>query len=223
MQYTMDITIRDSEIDYTINPFLPFASNRFLDDKSLRYVVKREFIQDDGGWTIFLNNIQANANKVDAERSWQILGTHNIGRNLDSDSAVDFWPALESLYGASGDDSLWFASIDEVYEYLFMTNYTVVVKSINGNNINYKLFVPASSNFWFRDLSVLLSGISNLDGVSATSSDNCKGMSYNINDNKLLINLDFNTNLEAKAEKYVSKFETSLSDSDYDDAQYFVQ
>jgi hypothetical protein len=38
-----------------------------------------------------------------------------------------------------------------------------------------------------------------------------------------MINLDFNTDLEAKAEKYVSKFETSLADSDYDDAQYFVQ
>lgn len=152
-------------------------------------------------------------------REWIINGQHRVNYEANADS---IWTKLNQNFGAIGDDSIWVPSFDEMYEWWFMRTNSVVVKSISGQTINYKIFISALDNFWFRSISCLLTGISSLTGVSVTSSDNCAGTSFAINDGKLLVNLDFNPDLIPKVEKYVSQFESSQNTFDYEDALYFA-
>lgn len=204
---------------YTGIFYKPFSPQMDLDSKYI--MPKRKFIV--GGYTLnsFKDDIAASASAEEANRVWEILGLHTPYRDS---GYFEFFPELESLYGASGDDSLWVASIDEVFEYWYMTNYAAVHKSINGQEIKFKIYVPCGSNFYFRSISCLLSGINTTNGLLVNSSDNCKGMSFGINDSKLLVNLDFNEDLISKVEKYLSIFEANPGEEyAYDNAEYFIQ
>lgn len=129
---------------------------------------------------------------------------------------------IADVYGKNGSDDVWVTSVDEFYEYWFMSKYTTIVKQVEGQKIKYTLFIPTASDFYYRDISLNVSGISSLEGVTVNSSDNCKGGSFGIKDNQLLVNLDFNPNLIDKVEKYVSKFEITEDLFDREDALYFV-
>ena len=148
-----------------------------------------------------------------------------IGSAHESDKwETDFIKNIHELYGDIGDDSLWFPTLDEMYEYWYMRMNTLSVKSITSGGIHYKLYVPKRQNFFFRDLSVMLSGITSITGVSVSSSDNVYGTSAAINDGKLLVNLNFDEKLIQRAEKYVSALEAAPNaEYAYDNAIYFVQ
>ena len=127
-------------------------------------------------------------------------------------------------FGAEALDNLWFPTLDEFYEYWYMANNSFVSKTITDTGIKFKLFVPKMPSFFFRDLSVLLDGISSLDGVSVSSGNNVYGHSFGLSEGKLLVNLNFDEKLLARAEKYVSIFEANYNAKYvYDDAYYFVQ
>jgi hypothetical protein len=131
---------------------------------------------------------------------------------------------VHDLYGDEALDNLWFPTLDEMYEYWFMRTNTSSVKTITPNGLHFKMYVPQMPNFHFRDISVLLSGISEMTGISVTSSDNVYGTSSAINDGKLLINLNFDQKLIGRTEKHVSAFEANpTGDYLYDNAAYFVQ
>ena len=130
---------------------------------------------------------------------------------------------IEELYGISGDDSIWFASVDEVYEYWFMINNTVVSSTqITPNSIKYTLNVAKLDNFWFRSLSCILTGL--VGNITIASSDNCSGLSYVNRAQNVLVNLDFNSDLLPKVNKYMDIL-TSNPTNQYalENAQYFVQ
>lgn len=131
---------------------------------------------------------------------------------------------IHELYGDIGNDSLWFPTLEEFFEYWYMRENTLSVKSVTETGVRYRMYVPKGANFFFRDLSVLISGISSLEGVSVTSGDNVYGTSFAMNDGKLLVNLDFNPLLMERVNKYVEAFEADYNaEYAYDDAYYFVQ
>jgi len=219
LQFIMDNNARSGATG-TFDYYYPFDASIDISNKSGQRIIRRDFMPGDyNSVAMWVDRILSDAALPEAQRRFLVIGCHRVATGLFEADLI----RLDNALGASGNDTLWLPSINEFFEYQFMINNTVAVKSVNGQTINYKLFVPTASNFWFRDLSVLLSGISSLTGLTVTSSDNCKGTSFGISDGKLLVNLDFNASLIEKAEKYVSKFETSLTDTDYDDALYFVQ
>lgn len=131
---------------------------------------------------------------------------------------------IHEAYGDIGDDSLWFPTLDELFEYWYMRENTLSVKTVTETGVHYKMYVPKGANFFFRDLSVLLSGITSLTGVNVTSGNNVFGTSFAINDGKLLVNLNFNELLMQRVNKYVEAFEADYNkEYAYDDAYYFVQ
>lgn len=148
--------------------------------------------------------------------AWMIGGAH---RNTAEGAAM--FTEVESRWGCSGDDSIWFPSVDEFFEYWFMTKFATVGKSVEGQKVKFSLYMPSAENFWFKSISCLLSGISTAEGV--TISSDCPGLSFGMSDDKLLVNLDFNPDLLDKVERYVSKYETSENEYDYEDAAYFIQ
>lgn len=196
----------------------PFSSSALLDDKRIeKLIIRRRFLNE--LYQDFLDAISSNDSLEKSNQIWNIFGCHRTGAHTSQ-----FLKDLENSYGVSGNDSMWMPSTDEYYEYWFMTQYGKSYKTIDGQKIKFKVYVPCGKNFWFRSISCLLSGISNVTDVSVVSSDNCFGTSFAINDGKLLVNLDFNPELPQRAEKYVSILEADKTkEYAYDDAQYFVQ
>ena len=220
VQLQSDVSTRVGE-DGTLQQYKPFANNYDLWDKTNKIIMQEDFVNFTSyKVSDFYNQIETELAKSENDRIYRVFGFHKLA----SDNGwQDFFKNMLANHGASGADDVWFPSIDEFFEYILMRDKTVAVKSVSNKTITYKLFVPTQENFWFRSLSLLLSGITDLTGITVSSSDNCKGTSFAISNGKLMVNLDFNADLEVKAEKYVSKFETSLLYSDYEDAQYFVQ
>jgi len=202
--------------------FYPFVNSVDIDDKGNQANIYRKFFNSVSyTFTDFLNEITNDIADVEANRIWRIFGMHRVD---PAGGIRDFLTSLESLHGVSGDDTIWFCSPDEMVEYWFMTRYAAISKSVSGQEITFKIHVPAAKNFWFNSISCLLSGISDITGVVVSSSDNCNGTSFAINNGQLLVNLDFNKDLLGKVEKYVSIFETNSAQLyAHDDAQYFVQ
>jgi len=209
------ITTAQEQVVTRVKPF----SQEFTLEKGV-VCVKRDFYNSNL-LNYFLTILADQASGVipEVDRTWLVGGNHLPSAGMEQ----AYYQQVETLYGASGNDSIWFPSLDEMYEYWFMRKNTTVTKTIDGQNLTFRLDVPKSNNFWFRSLSVLLSGITDTTGVKVSSSDNCQGTSYAVNDGKLLVNLDFNPDLITKVEKYMAIFESSLNSSDKEDAQYFIQ
>lgn len=146
---------------------------------------------------------------------WVGITTHRVDL-----SRIELLETIYSLYGKGGDDSLWVASWDEVYEYIQMRLNSVIKKIVSNNTITWKILVPFSKNYYFKDLSFLISGITSVDALSV--SDKIFGYSYAAHGSGMLINVNFNELLLECAEKYTSKFESTLSEEDKTDAYYFV-
>lgn len=223
VQYNMEIANRGT--DSICVPFKPFNNSYLLDYKPSKHMVQRFFYSTSYNFEGWKNAIISQMSLPEADRVWQILGMHRMTTNPDENgtSLQQAITQVEEAQGVSGTDEIWFPSIDEVYEYWFMTYYGKVYKTVNGQSVKFKVYAPCGKNFWFRSISCLLSGISSINGVSVVSSDNCFGTSYAMSDGKLLVNLDFNPELPQRAEKYVSILEADKNkEYAYDDAQYFV-
>ena len=96
----------------------------------------------------------------------------------------------------------------------------VTRKIVNSNTITFKIIIPFAKNFYFKDVSLLLSGLTALNGL--TLSSNVLGYSHATRGTGVLLNVNFNNMLLELSEKYTSKFEGSQQDEDKDDALYFV-
>ena len=203
-----------------------FAENATLDKNDI--TVKRDFNISATYATDLLNNLTVMRNQLRADRKWLIGSSHrpNPGYQMletSNEGEYKLFTQIEELYGISGDDSIWFASVDEVYEYWFMINNTVVSSTqITPNSIKYTLNVAKLDNFWFRSLSCILTGL--VGNITIISSDNCYGLSYANKAQDVLINLDFNPDLLAKVDKYMNILTDDVTNQQaLENAQYFVQ
>lgn len=213
--------------DTRIQKVYPFSSNFSLDKTDV--IIQRLFAygsdltdtNDNPQYAQDLLNHLASFNSTEDKSSifWLIGSAH---RSSHWESVLI--KNIHELYGDIGLDNLWFPTVDEFFEYWYMRQNTLSVKTITDTGVHYKLYVPKAANFFFRDLSVMLDGISSLTGVNVTSGDNVYGTSFAINDNKLLVNLNFNELLMQRVNKYVEAFEADYNkEYAYDDAYYFVQ
>lgn len=212
--FSLNNDLIEATISQTIDrDVFPFKENESLDKTS--GCIKRDF----GDTSDKLYNIlQAELLLQEKERKWIINGSHRQYAN----NVSAFFNKLDSTFGASGQDCVWVPSIDEYVEYSYMRNHTKINKSVEGNKIIFTLQVPVKDQFWFKSISLLLSGINDTSEIYVSASDSVYGLSYGLNDNKLLINLDFNDYLPEHAEKYTSIFENFKTVEAYEDALYFV-
>lgn len=206
--------------DNHVKTVYPFKEGFSLDKRNVTiqrifaYGTDDEYVDD------LMTRLQDARSRTDLSLvPWLIGSGHQCSKTLDS----TLLRRIEAVYGASGDDSIWFPSVDEFFEYWFITSLATVVKDISGQKVKFTIYLPTSENFWFKSVSCLLSGITSIEGVTIVSSDNCNGESYAINDGKLLVNLDFNPGLLDKVERYVSEYESTGDIFDKEDASYLVQ
>lgn len=154
------------------------------------------------------------------------------GHNIEMDNAkfldweTEMMPFLDYLYdtyGKGGDDSIWFAPLEEIYEYIFARHFSSVSVDDDGTDLIVSAKIAGMRNFRRRDLSLKLSGI-DFSGVGTIRTDvDTYYMGSGLQaDGTLLVNIDMDGNLVALAEKYVTAFETSPSQDSLEDAKYMV-
>lgn len=148
---------------------------------------------------------------------WVIGSGHRCSSELDT----VLFTQIEEKFGVSGNDSIWVPSVDEFYEYWYMTKGTKISKTIEGQNVNFKLEIPVKDNFWFKNLSCLVDGLSNTDGIQDSS--DCDVFSYGMSDGKVLINFGWGGTTYEIANQYVNNAMLSFRAGDYEDALYFSQ
>lgn len=140
---------------------------------------------------------------------------------------LDLFTTINDKYGKDGKDCIWFASLDEIYEYNYIRNNYIIEKSVSNNVLTLKFSCP-SSNFpnelqFHRDFSVIIKGVTSLSTTDISFGKNVYGLSMaKQNNDSWMINIDCNKSLLDKAERYTSVFEKEQSTSTKEDALYFV-
>lgn len=128
---------------------------------------------------------------------------------------------LCDTYGEYGDDSLWFASTDELLHYLHYRQKTKLAVSNNNQSFSITIDIPRLQNMYNKELTL---NITNFNGnVSSIINETFDGFSYSISQNAIVINCNSSENLINNAEKYVTIFEESRTSENLRDAQYMVQ
>lgn len=123
-------------------------------------------------------------------------------------------------YGKDGSDDIWFATVDEVYEYMHARKNVMIRKTADGNKLRVAVYVPKGQYFYYPEFSLLVSGAGAVTGVSA--SDDVPGLSWGVHGDGILINASTDTSLVAMAEECTSRFERTEKNVDRTDALYFV-
>ncbi|MDR6734162.1 hypothetical protein [Sphingobacterium sp. 2149] len=215
-QSVSDIMMNTAQSGHTlIKKAYPYRSGFNL-DKSI-IAVERWFAGEDNYDNNVFSKLQQFNDTADLENVYWLIGA----AHKSSEWEYNLFKRINDAFGSMGSDKIWFASVDEIYEYWYLTTNATVIRSLGTNQVTFKLYFPRMPRFWFNEVSCLLSGVSALEGLSISS--NTDGLSYAINGGKLLVNLNFNKDLLTRAEKYTAAFEATPNASYvYDDAMYMV-
>ncbi len=162
------------------------------------------------------------------------FGTHEVCADLVPTFCQGYLEWLHKTYGAKGDDSVWPATIDEIWQYNYMKQNTAITRSIStvedgpgskpGTKVIFDIAIGDDPAFRFKELSFLISGITVSDdiriyGKAVTQSMANKGSS-------VLLNLGWNDQNIKLAEKYTAIAEVKSKDkyaSDFAaDAKFFI-
>lgn len=177
--------------------FFPSASG----DQTEQDVVKAKFQQEYA--------------KTPEQRKWFHFCCHTATINW-----VNLLVWFNDNYGKDGSDDIWFATVDEVYEYLHARNNALIRKSADGNKLRVTVYIPKGQYFYYPEFSLLLTGAENVSGIN--SSDNVPGLSWAAHGDGVLINVNTDAALAAMAEECTSKFERTEKSVDKNDALYFA-
>ena len=163
------------------------------------------------------SQIEAELRKTKEEREAVHVGIH--GSDI---TFAEFLHWLNNRYGKDGDDSVWFPSLEEYYEYNYYRMNATIEKEVNGNMMTLRISLPSEQYFYYPSVTVNLSGIKEEQIKSVTSGDEVTGLSYADYGDGLMINIDCRRFLVEHATYFIEKYESSLSSSDKRDAAYFT-
>lgn len=140
---------------------------------------------------------------------------------------TDLFNAINDRYGKDGNDTVWFASVDEIYEYNYFRNNYMVEKSVSDNVLTLKFSCPVTElpneMQFYRDFSIMLYGVNIADNVEIESGSNIFGLSFaKLANDSFLVNADCNKSLLDKAERYTALHEKAQNSLAKEDALYFV-
>lgn len=134
----------------------------------------------------------------------------------------DLYVKLNDTYGKDGNDTIIFASLDEIYEYWFIRKYSKIRKEVTSEGVKFSILVPNEKYFRHKEFTVQLNGTYN----SSLSAELTKGDAYgfkfgNLN-NKFSINIDLEKRAYEMADKYSNLYLENQDIEVRDDAVYFI-
>ena len=154
------------------------------------------------------------------ERRAIYIGVHN------TDNAwIDLLTWINDNYGKDGDDSVWFTSHEEYYEYNYyrIAGGTPQIELVDARTIKLIVSLPSKSDFYYPSTTVNLAGIVMDDIESINTNSVVSGLSYSNYEDGITLNIDCRRALAERAEFYVSMYERDKSNESYKrDALYFT-
>lgn len=147
----------------------------------------------------------------------------NVGVHNTTVTFAQFLLWLNNRYGKDGDDSVWFPSLEEYYEYNHYRTHASITHEVEDNKVKLRIVFPSGPSFYFPSITVNLSGIKKAKVKSIMTDDVVTGFSYTEYDDGLMLNIDCRKFLLEQATWFVEKFESAPSQSNRTDALYFVQ
>lgn len=173
----------------------PFKVNTDLKD----VLINRTFYTVDD----FKKNITSQVALKKEERMAISLGIHNTDNTW-----LDVLQWINDTYGQKGDDSVWFPSQEEYYEYnYYRIHGTQQLEQVDSRTLKLTVTLPASNGFYYPSITVNLPGLATSDIVSVTSDDVVKGLSYANVEGALMLNIDCRKHLDQLATHYVEQYE----------------
>lgn len=151
------------------------------------------------------------------ERQAIHVGMHSTGTVM-----ANFLLWLNNTYGKNGDDSVWFPSLEEYYEYNYYRINSATTMEVNGNKVTIRIHLPSEQFFYYPSITLNLSGVEMSQVNSINTNDAITGLSYADYEEGLMINIDCRKYLVEHAKHFVEKYESFPAASNKSDALYFV-
>lgn len=156
------------------------------------------------------------------------LGGHRVsdgGGQIEWTTAVKpFLDYLHDTYGKGGNDMMWFAGPEEVYEYLFTRVFSIINTSVVDGNLIIDAKIAKLPFFKKFEYSLMLSKTDSFEAVPTITVDRpvTKISAAVREQNNILVNVNYNHNIKNLAEKYTAKYEASGAETDREDGLYFA-
>lgn len=146
-----------------------------------------------------------------------------IGVHGTATDWVDLFLWLNDQYGKDGDDSMWFTSLEEYYEYNYYRVHGTIEKTIaEGNTLKLKVTLPSEEYFYYPSVTVNLEGLAKSDVLSVSSGNTVKGLSFGEYEGGSMVNIDCRKWLLEHATHFVEQYEKNPTDINCRDARYFI-
>lgn len=152
------------------------------------------------------------------EREAVHVGVHSTAE----DAWIDFFLWLNNTYGKDGDDSMWFPSMEEYYEYNYYRIHGSIKKSMDGKALKLTVSLPSGKHFYYPSITVNLKGVDKKHITSISSSTSVTGLSYEDYGTGIMLNIDCRKFLVEHATHFVIQYEKNKTASNKADAIYFV-
>lgn len=148
----------------------------------------------------------------------------SIGVHSTDTGWIDLFEWLNDTYGQDGDDSMWFTSQEEYYEYnYYQVHGTTEVNYEDEHTIKLIVHLPGQEYFYYPSVTVNLSGVKKEDIKQISSNDEVTGLSYANYENGIMLNIDCRKYLAEHAENFVKRYEANPTNASAKaDANYFV-
>lgn len=180
------------------------------DDDLYKALLERQFLEPEAIKNWILSG---------REREAIHVGVHSTA----DDSWIEFLEWLNDTYGKDGDDSVWFPSLEEYYEYNYNRIHATIEQKIEGNKIIAKIHMPGNKHFYFPSTTINFFGLDESKVIAVETNESVKGMSYGKYEYGTMVNVNCRKYLVEHATHFVEKYEKDKTNkSNKDDAIYFV-
>lgn len=127
------------------------------------------------------------------------------GTHADYGKGLTNMKALTDRFGKVGEDNVWFCTMEELYEYLWIRNTAMIQETNQGNVKRIKLHIPTFYGQRSKEFSLLFSGVSDMIDIRVTASDNVYHLTKGIEkiSNNLMVNVDYSDANYTAAKKYL--------------------
>lgn len=161
--------------------------------------------------------IESNLNLPKENRKAIHIGVHGTDFKW-----VSFLEWINDKYGKDGDDSVWFPSMEEYYEYNYYRIHSKIETAISGNVLKIKIHMPAGKYFYYPSISLNLKGLHPENIQSIQTSEVVTGFSFGDYNEGTMLNIDCYKYLYERAAFYCEQYVANPTDSNYEDALYFI-
>ncbi len=186
-----------------------------------------------GFWISTLDNNEARKQLITEAYNtgyWEECGSHNTDAGTVQDTFIPMFEWIYNTYGKGGNDSIWFGSSAEIFEYLVTRTGSTIEKRIENGNLVIKVNPYILANFREKDLSLLIrrrDGNAITPNVSIRELSVCPYFAYRVYPSgdyagQALVNLSFDTQRFELCEKYTQKVEQYYTDRAISFARYHI-